>query len=264
MGNQAARYWETVNYDSEGLEPGIWYYWRIDEVNDANTIKGNVWSFRIDIPELVAWWKFDDGAGTVAFDSEGHNNGQLINGPAWTTGRINGGLDLDGVDDYVGLGDTVRSELDSNYTVTAWIKADTITGLHTVAAYRDTRWGGFPRILFQLEQAYDSVRFIVMDNDAGNVTAAYYNVLTAGSWYHLAGVRAGNTLNVYVNGVSSPPATGTLYDPIDSDTLLIGAYQMNDEPPIYDYFDGVIDDVRVYRVALTAGEIQQLYQEGQN
>jgi len=34
------------SYDPEGLETGLDYYWRIDEVNDANICRGEVWSFR--------------------------------------------------------------------------------------------------------------------------------------------------------------------------------------------------------------------------
>ena len=53
--------------------------------------------------ELVGWWKLDDGVGAVAADSAGGNNGALIGGPQWVAGWIDGGLQLDGVDDYVDL-----------------------------------------------------------------------------------------------------------------------------------------------------------------
>ena len=51
---------------------------------------------------LVGWWKFDEGSGTVAYDSSGNgNDGNLTNGPTWITGKIGGALSFDGVDDVI-------------------------------------------------------------------------------------------------------------------------------------------------------------------
>jgi hypothetical protein len=57
---------------------------------------------------LVGWWKFDEGSGTVAYDSSGNgNDGNLTNGPTWTTGKIGGALSFDGVNDS-GYSDSQR------------------------------------------------------------------------------------------------------------------------------------------------------------
>ncbi|MHC4545480.1 MAG: hypothetical protein ACYSYL_13320 [Planctomycetota bacterium] len=65
--------------------------------------KGDVWSFttlaELD-SDLVGWWKFDEGEGTIAYDSTGNNHGSIF-GANWTTGQINGALTFDGVGDYV-------------------------------------------------------------------------------------------------------------------------------------------------------------------
>jgi hypothetical protein len=51
---------------------------------------------------LVGWWKFDDGSGTVAYDSSGNGyHGNLFNGPTWSSGKIDGALSFDGADDRV-------------------------------------------------------------------------------------------------------------------------------------------------------------------
>ena len=51
---------------------------------------------------LVGWWKFDEGSGSVAYDSSGNgNDGNLMNGPTWTAGKIRGALSFDGMNDYV-------------------------------------------------------------------------------------------------------------------------------------------------------------------
>ena len=42
----------------------------------------------------------------MAYDSSGNgNDGNLTNGPTWTSGKIGGALSFDGVDDYVDLGE---------------------------------------------------------------------------------------------------------------------------------------------------------------
>src|SRR5687767_10985685 len=47
----------------------------------------------------------DDGAGTTASDASGNDNdGTLVNGPAWTNGRLNGGLAFDGLNDALAVG----------------------------------------------------------------------------------------------------------------------------------------------------------------
>jgi hypothetical protein len=56
-------------------------------------------------PNLLAWWRFDETSGTTAKDSAGNYDGTLINGPTWTTGIIDGALQLDGVNDCVDTGD---------------------------------------------------------------------------------------------------------------------------------------------------------------
>ena len=62
-------------------------------------------------PSLVGWWKLDETSGLIATDISGSgNDGTLMNmgGEEWTTGVINGALDMDGTDDYVDLGNNPR------------------------------------------------------------------------------------------------------------------------------------------------------------
>ena len=73
---------------------------------------------------LVGWWKFDEGSGTVAYDSSGNgNDGNLTNGPNWTTGKIGGALSFDGVNDLMSLHyQILNGDLISQFTVSVWIK----------------------------------------------------------------------------------------------------------------------------------------------
>ncbi len=56
----------------------------------------------------IAWYKLNDASGTTALGSGGGGyNGTLV-GPTWTTGKIAGGLGLDGANDYVSIADATR------------------------------------------------------------------------------------------------------------------------------------------------------------
>jgi len=81
---------------------------------------GSTWADFTD--GLVAYWRLDEGSGDTAYDSAGSNNGTLMNGPVWTTGKINGALEFDGEDDYVDIADSDVFTLNEAYTLSAWIR----------------------------------------------------------------------------------------------------------------------------------------------
>ncbi len=53
---------------------------------------------------LVLWLRFEEGKGDIARDSSGYNNDGKIYGASWVKGKVGGGLQFDGVDDYVDCG----------------------------------------------------------------------------------------------------------------------------------------------------------------
>jgi len=81
--------------------------------------------------ELVGWWRFDEGSGTVAHDTSGNGNDGTFHGdPQWVSGFIGGALEFDGVDDYVETGDL---DLTESFTLTFWMRPSSIpSGWHSV------------------------------------------------------------------------------------------------------------------------------------
>ncbi|MBW8041288.1 MAG: hypothetical protein FVQ85_14965 [Planctomycetes bacterium] len=206
-------------------------------------------------PGLISHWKFDEGAGSIAYDSAGTDDGTIF-GTTWTTGQIGGALDFDGVDDYVDMADTVKNYLGTNYTVSAWIKTNSFFPDNYIAAYRHST--DINPVLFVLHHYNENIGFAVRDNSLNIAEALYTDTLTTNTWYHVAGVRAGNILNVYVNGVGGIADSAT-FGAITSDNLKIGATRFGGNP-ISEHFDGTIDEVAIYNRALSAEEIKQIYQ----
>ncbi|MBI4146721.1 right-handed parallel beta-helix repeat-containing protein [Candidatus Woesearchaeota archaeon] len=203
-------------------------------------------------------------SGAVRDYSQFGNNGTLGNGtagtvPVWNlSGQVGGGYVFDGVNDMISLGDVVKTQLGFNYSVEAWIRPRTVSGLHAVVGYSTTLTEPNPFLLL-LDQFNADVRFLVRDNALTVATATKSSALTANVWHHVVGVRAGNTVNVYVDGVNGTPATASL-GAISVNNLKIGTIQ--DESGPDELFNGTIDEVRIYNRSLSAAQVYQLYLDG--
>ncbi len=207
--------------------------------------------------ELVGHWKLDEGAGASAGDSSGKGNtGTLLNGAAWTSGRLGAAATFDGVDDHIRV--PASASLNSTVnrlTVAAWVyRSSSQSGWRVLMArQRGTSWDDQYFIGF-FDNTY---RFGI--NTTGTSGSAAGGVAPNGQWIHVAGTYDGAAVRLYVNGaqVSSSPASGTLL--IDSARpLLIGAGQNDATSAVQEAFSGRIDDVRLYSRALGASEIQSL------
>ncbi|MBW8040457.1 MAG: hypothetical protein FVQ85_10695 [Planctomycetes bacterium] len=254
--------YDVNSYDPCGLNSETTYYWRIDEITEPNAEpnmhKGDLWSFTTWVEfesHLVGWWMFDEGQGVIAYDSSGTNHG-FVQGATWTTGKINGALSFDGLNDYVDMADTVKNYLGTDYTVSTWIKANTISLNKAIISYRHST--DVNPVLFSLGQYYTDVHFAVRDNSLNLAQSAFVDAITANTWYHVAGVREENNVNIYVNGVSGTPVSETL-GAITPDNLKIGATQWGGNP-VSDHFNGAIDDVMIFNRALSEEEIWEIYQ----
>jgi hypothetical protein len=240
--------YQENSYDPCGLELVTNYYWRIDEVADSNIYKGDVWSFKTYLePNLISWWKFDEGQGTIAYDSAGSNHGNVY-GATWTTGQINGALSFDGVNDYVDVGNDSSLKTTGDLTIHAWIKAQ--KNRACIYSHSWTGWGlGF------------GIGNNNYDGRLGFYTQTHGHWIEAGgsladdTWHQVAATLEGTMVRLYTDGIEIGSDTGTPAANLNG-IGLIGLYN-------YDwFFGGVIDDVKIFNRALPAPEIQQLYNNG--
>ncbi len=243
----------TLSYNPGTLEVDKTYYWRIDEFDGSTTHKGETWSFRtlpdipITDPNLICWWKLDEGQGTIAIDFSGHkNNGTLINGPAWVAGYDDGALDFDGSDDFVNF--TNVSGLPSGNaprSMCGWARTDTIAaGYRWIAAY------GSP--------STSQALFIgMLGSDLVGGGYGGDDVFLSGFWetdvwHHICLTYDGTTARLYVDGIEVASEAKSW------DLALSRAHigrQVNDAA---EFWNGTIDDVRIYDRVLTPDEIMKV------
>ena len=209
---------------------------------------------------LIAHWNFDEGTGDIAYDSAGYNDGTLVNGPVWTTGRIDLGLDFDGVDDYVSVPDDSSLDFASgeNFSVAAWfrIEAGETSGEPILQKYSNSNQSGYA--LFG-NSGFVPGRIAFVTWGTGEIAALDDGGYNDGSWHYAVGVRSQSSgkIQLYIDGVEVDSNNEPSRSLANSANLHIGT-NFTGHSNLY----GKIDDVRVYDRTLSAEEIWDLYLAG--
>ena len=247
-----------MTLDTSVHSDGVTYELTVTNVEDlfANAIAATpvLYTVFLSDPTLRGHWKLDDGTGAVALDATPNgNDGAQVGGPVGETGQVAGALRFDGVDDRVevpsaplGVGTW------AGFTVAAWVKNDigVGAGVQDIASWWS--WNGFPcsDCSFVLTHHKNDQYFFEMPG--ANVSGGAVST----EWTHVVGTYDGAFLRLYVNGseVGSAPRTGPIAP--SSAQFIIGG--QGDQA---NYFDGLIDDVRLYERALSSSEILDIFNE---
>jgi len=192
---------------------------------------------------LVGLWSFNgpDIDGNEAYDRSGQGNTGTIIGAVPINGKVGQALSFDGTDDWVDITDSPTYE---NVSFSAWVY---YRGSPDYAAIVSNGDGILRNVVFY------NTTFMVHDGSWREVTGLPIN-----TWRHVALTFIGSTkeLTLYVNGVQRYNGIGTAYS--NGGFSTIGAYDGGSAW----FFNGLIDEVRVYNRALTAQEILRLYNLG--
>lgn len=159
------------------------------------------------------------------------------------------GLQFDGVDDYVSLGNaTALGFTSQNFTIEAWIKLGNVTRVMRIFQRQLENSDGYEF----LTGLSGNFVFYTFQSGANQISRTSSNVWTAGNWYHVAVVRQGASVRLWVNGVDSTNITGSHIDP---------AYSANRQAFIGtgyapEAFNGTISEVRIWSNARSESQIK--------
>jgi hypothetical protein len=248
-----------TTYTPGALESGKVYYWRVDELDGTNTYKGDVWSFKTipDIsvidPNLMGWWKFDEGAGVTALDWSGHgNHANLVGGPKWIDGYDGGALKLDGADDYAVLpiGELISSM--SSATFTTWVNFSNLGG----AWQRIFDFGsgtGVYIFLCPRTGTTGPMRLAITTGGGGGESLIDSPTTLPSGWHHVAAVVKSGNMQIYLDGAVVASGSTSV---IPSDLGRTGSNWLGRSQYDADgYFNGSLDDFRIYDYILSTDEI---------
>lgn len=208
---------------------------------------------------LVGQWGFDEATGAVVYDGTGNNNnGTLINNPTRATSTCKTGycVSFNGSTQYASVTSTSAFDLVSSGSVVAWVKIDSawtgttypnVVGKGANAGWDTPGWG-----MFVFHPISDRRIGVGFRNGATTKVVSFSNTITD-QWMHVAGIWDGSYIYVYQNGAQRASSTQTISPQITTSPITIGKDNGSQ------YFDGSVDDVRIYNRALSAKEIKQLY-----
>lgn len=208
---------------------------------------------------LVSWWNLDEGGGNTVGDLWGGNTGTII-GASWTKGVAGEALSFDG-NDYVEVADSSELRLGITQTIETWINVSAnssdwvrIVGKGNSSNRNYGLWRQTDGdLLFQIYGTPSSCNF--WDNLGPGDDA---NIASDSGWRHIVATYNGTTGKIYIDGneVYSSNCSVTPYTSADPLTMGYAGF--------HTYFNGIIDEVRIYSRGLTAFEIQKRYAQGLN
>jgi len=239
---------------------------------------------------LLAHWTFDEGSGNVIGDFSSHDKNGTVYGASWSKGAVNGALDFDGIDDYVQIPNYFSlpaSHLASlgEGSISVWFKCDSIPtdyGIMPIFYY-----GAYDPCLNMPDAANQGLiievghspihpesKRIYFTIFAGGCTFPSLcfdssEAVTEGEWHHFVAVVGEDYNTGYLDGqemvnrlynFGNSSYSQFFVDVIKHETLWIARGYWNGNTV---FFDGAIDDIRIYNKPLSAQEVQELYNNQQ-
>jgi len=213
---------------------------------------------------LIAYWPLDACVGAFDMSGNGHHGNEYST--SYTTDRFGdagAAFEFDGSTSYIEVGDHSDLRLNNtDFTLTAWVQLDSYNSSFNSAIMTKRFTGANNGWIWSVTGNGSSPTGVLFYGPGGGSTNATGSVTVGtGNWYMATSVYnlANQELSIYVNGTLDRVVGG-----ISSANASITAnlYIGRDDPSTFTngyFFDGAMDDIRIYNRAITVSEIQQLY-----
>jgi hypothetical protein len=205
----------------------------------------------------VGHWKFDEGEGNTAYDSTDNNNdgtltlapsGNTATSSAWVAGKYGSAFSFDGTDDYFSISDDSVLDITDAITISAWVKPITISG---------NKWFAAKTITYELGFSGSKIDCSLRINNVWATNITGKTTPQAGEWQHISCTYDGNFAIVYLNGKEDAKVYKNGSITANDNSLFIGSTSAANN-----FYDGLVDDVRIYNYARTPEQVQLDYNAG--
>ena len=210
-------------------------------------------------PSLVGWWKFEEESGTLLDQSDNHNDGTPFNGVLYQqAGQEGYALGFDGTDDYIVVGTTGRPT--DTFSFGGWFKT---SATHEIDSQETSGYGGVnnQRYAFDPQHGGDSNAGAGLSIGTNGVSVyehgsdympaiAVYETELGDDWNHIMVVYDNKQPTIYLNGSAVVTGFSSPREIVNSPIQFGGM--------AYGYFEGLMDEVRIYNRVLSVAEIKKL------
>ena len=187
-----------------------------------------------------------------------HNPAYVRGGATVAAGKFGNGLALDGVDDYVEVPYDRSIDLGADdFTLMTWIRYGATTGSHAILwAYR-TGSGSTPQVWLRAEPQSKRIRAL-LSVDRFNVTVQSASAYNDDRWHHVVLQRAGGKLRLVIDGAEVGSATAPAGSVTAGKEFGVQGIHVGQRVDGANRFHGTLDELRVYRRALSDAELTQI------
>jgi fibronectin type 3 domain-containing protein len=249
----------STTFNDTGVTTGNTYSYQVQAVDTLNNLSpfSNI-ATATPVSGLLGAYAFNEGSGSTTADSSSNNITGTIFGAAWNTGgKYGDALSFNGSSSYVDLGDPTLLQMTGSMTLEAWIyqTASTLADQEIIAKSSSSS----PNLGWQLKTTQDTgvltIAIAISPDGATHVHRYGKTILRLNTWYHVAGVynAAAQTLDVYLNGVLDDGILSGTVPAAQVDASLNA--NIGRKSTTY-YFNGIIDEARIYDRALAQPEVQ--------
>lgn len=213
--------------------------------------------------DTYAYWPFDTGTGTIAYDaSETGDDATLMNSPTWTTGIVGQAVTLDGSTQYATTADQVSGP--TTFTIECWFKSTSATGGYLM---------GFGSAASGASTSLDRLIYLTNSGQVSfGTNPGTYDVITTsasyndGSWHHVAASLGAAGMALYVDGIKEATNKTVTTAGSYSGYWRMGYDNLAGWPsaPTSNYLAATIDEAHVYTDQLSDAQVTSDYTQGAN
>jgi len=212
---------------------------------------------------LVSWWSFNEGSGVTTYDQWEGNNGTFEGDPEWKSGGecVSGScLEFDETGDYVNCGNDSSLQFKTG-TISVWLNVTDLIYQSDTGIISKSLTSGWSRQNWKIFiEEHQTIRFCIGDGLTYDWQQTSFLSPETNKWYYIVVTidytnNEDTSVKTYVDRVFKTNFTREGFHVGDNQSLKIGSDGST-------YFNGLIDEVRIYNNAASITQIQSQYLAG--